>query len=154
MTQTIDIPQRPPLELEHLVLDQNGTLSDRGVVIYGVSDRLGRLKQRLTVHILSADTFGTLDELTEELQVEGHRVQTGEDKRAFVSNLGGGRCVAIGNGQNDIAMLNAVALGVVVIGPEGASAAAIAAADIVCTSILDALDLLLDPRILKATLRP
>lgn len=153
MTLTVDIPHRPPLALDHLALDQNGTLSDRGVVIHGVNERLGRLKERLTVHVLSADTFGTLDDLAVELQVEGHKIQTGEDKRAFVSSLGGNRCAAIGNGQNDVAMLSAVALGIVVIGPEGASGGAIAAADIVCTSILDALDLLLDPRLVKATLR-
>ena len=41
-----------------------------------------------------------------------------------------------------------------VIGPEGASAAALQAADVVCFSAADALDLLLEPTALSATLRP
>jgi soluble P-type ATPase len=40
-----------------------------------------------------------------------------------------------------------------VLGPEGAAAGALRAADVVCASILDALDLLLDERALAATLR-
>jgi soluble P-type ATPase len=41
-----------------------------------------------------------------------------------------------------------------VIGPEGAATATLVAADIVCRSIGDALELLLDDRALAATLRP
>ena len=40
------------------------------------------------------------------------------------------------------------------IGPEGAATATLVAADIVCRSISDALELLLDDRALAATLRP
>jgi hypothetical protein len=43
-------------------------------------------------------------------------------------------------------------MSIAVIGPEGASHAAIAA-QILCTSITDALDLLIDPRMLVATLK-
>ena len=45
------------------------------------------------------------------------------------------------------------ALGIAVIGPEGAAGAAVRVADVVCGSILDALDLLLDETALRATLR-
>jgi soluble P-type ATPase len=50
-------------------------------------------------------------------------------------------------------MLAAAALGIAVVGPEGAAGAAVRAADVVCASIVDALDLLLDERLLVATLR-
>jgi soluble P-type ATPase len=50
-------------------------------------------------------------------------------------------------------MLGHVALGIAVIGAEGASAATVARADIVCRSIVEALDLLADPRTIAATLR-
>jgi hypothetical protein len=43
---------------------------------------------------------------------------------------------------------------IAVIGPEGAAIATLAVADIVCLSIGDALELLLDDRALVATLRP
>jgi soluble P-type ATPase len=51
-------------------------------------------------------------------------------------------------------MLGEAALGIAVVGPEGAASASLAAADVVCGSILVALDLLLEPRALAATLRP
>ena len=62
--------------------------------------------------------------------------------------------VVIGNGANDALVLEAAALGIVVLGPEGASSRALRAADIVCSAVTDALDLLLDPTALAATLRP
>lgn len=69
VARTIEIPGRPTLEIEHLLLDLNGTLTDRGVLIDGVGDRLSRLDQQLDLHALSADTFGTLDELTGDLHL-------------------------------------------------------------------------------------
>jgi len=150
---TIDVPGRPLLALEHLLLDQNGTLTNRGTLIDGVSERLARLRERLELHVLTADTFGTLEVLVRELGVRGHRITSGADKRSFLQALGARSCAAIGNGNNDVAMLTAAALGIAVIGPEGASTAAVAAADVVCGSVLDALELLLDERVLVATLR-
>jgi soluble P-type ATPase len=81
-------------------------------------------------------------------------VANGVGKVRIVEGLGPERCVAIGNGANDAAMLAASALGIAVVGPEGAAAAAVHAADVVCASIVVALDLLLDTRALIATLRP
>jgi soluble P-type ATPase len=60
----------------------------------------------------------------------------------------------IGNGANDELVPHAAALSVAVIGPEGASAVALRAADVVSVSAVDALDLLLEPRALSATQRP
>ncbi len=63
------------------------------------------------------------------------------------------RVVAIGNGRNDRMMLDAAALGIAVCGAEGAAAETLEAADIVVGRIVDALDLLLHPKRLVATLR-
>jgi len=153
MPLSVDIPGRASLELEHLVLDVNGTLTDRGVVTEGVPERLARVREKLWVHLLSADTFGTLDEIAASLDAEPTRIGTGEDKLRVVAELGPDRCVAVGNGANDAAMLERAALGIAVIGPEGAAGDAVRAADVVCRSILDALDLLLDETALQATLR-
>jgi len=150
---TIEIPGRPLLEIEHLLLDLNGTLTDRGRLVDGVTDRLSRLRRRLELHALSAETFGTMDELAGRLQIAAHRISGGAEKREFLDSLGAQNCAAIGNGTNDIPMLGGAALGIAVIGPEGSSMGALAAADIVCRSILDALDLLLDERAMVATLR-
>jgi len=150
---SLEIPGRWTLVLEHLLLDVNGTLTDRGTLIDGVAERLARLGGRLQVRILSADTFRTLDAVAGELGVQAERVESGADKARVIGELGPERCAAIGNGANDAAMLEAAALGIAVVGQEGASSAAVRVADVVCPSVLDALDLLLEPRALVATLR-
>jgi soluble P-type ATPase len=151
--RTIAIPGRPSLELEHLLLDVNGTLTDRGELIDGVADKLGRLGETLEAHLLSADTFGSLADVASALGVRSTTVLDGEEKLAFVRELGPERCAAIGNGANDARMLGEAALGIAVIGGEGAATAAIQAADVVCASIGAALDLLLDELALAASLR-
>ena len=60
---------------------------------------------------------------------------------------------AIGNGANDADMLQTAAVGIAVLGAEGLAAETLLAADVVCANPLDALDLLLNPRRLIATLR-
>ena len=150
----IEIPGRPTLELAHLLLDVNGTLTDRGELIGDVEAKFHRLKKTLAIHLLSADTFGSLERVAAALGVEARIVRDGAEKAAFVRELGPRHCAAIGNGANDTAMLQEATLGIVVIGGEGAAAATVAAADVVCNSIDDALRLLLDDQALAATLRP
>jgi P-type E1-E2 ATPase len=153
MVIEISVPGREALVLEHLVLDVNGTLTHRGSVISGVVERLAKVTVRLEVHVLSADTFGTLGDVAGELGVHAQTVASGCEKARYVVALGADRCVAIGNGVNDVGMLEAAALGIAVVGPEGAAGAAVRAADVVSGSIVAALDLLLDERALVATLR-
>jgi soluble P-type ATPase len=50
-------------------------------------------------------------------------------------------------------MLKAAAIGIAVLGHEGAASEAIAAADVVVFDIVDAIDMLLNPKRLIATLR-
>jgi P-type E1-E2 ATPase len=149
----VEIPGGPTLELECLLLDVNGTVSNRGTLIPGVREHVDALRGLLELRLLSADTFGTVRTLATELGVESTIVGTGEAKLELVRTLGASRCVAVGNGSNDVAMLREAALGIAVVGPEGASIAALMASDVVCTSIVDALELLRDERALVATLR-
>ncbi len=135
------------------MLDVNGTLTDHGALIDGVAERLARVAEILEVHLLSADTFGTLGDVARTLGVEPTRSTSGVDKRHLVEELDPGSCAAVGNGANDALMLEAAALGIAVLGPEGAAGSALQAADVVCGSILFALELLLDERALLATLR-
>src|SRR5687767_8669607 len=74
-------------------------------------------------------------------------------KAAYVRQLGAGRVACIGNGRNDRLMLRVAGLGIAVVQAEGASAEALAAADLVVPTVRDALDLLLRPRRLLASLR-
>jgi P-type E1-E2 ATPase len=153
VTLLVEIPGREQIELRFLLLDVNGTLSDRGRLLDGVAVRLDSLRGSLEPRLLSADTFATLASIAEQLALPAQMAASADEKLAILRRLGAGHCVAIGNGSNDAGMLAEAALGVAVIGPEGASSAALGAADVVCRSVLDALDLLLEPRALPATLR-
>ncbi len=148
------IPGAGTMEIDHIVLDLNGTLSCRGELIEGVAPRLTPLARDLELHLVTADTLDTAGRLAAGLPVSVVTISPGSDKAELVSALGAGHTVAIGNGRNDEAMLRVAELGIAVIGPEGAAVAAVLAADVVCGSILDALDLLLDARTLASTLRP
>jgi P-type E1-E2 ATPase len=150
---TVAIPGRAELRLDHLLLDVNGTLTNRGTVLDGVAERIGELSELLEIHLVSADTFGTLDAIAGRLGVHAVRAASGDAKLVQLDQLGRAGCAVIGNGANDVLVLEAAALGIAVIGAEGASSAAIRSADVVCASVHDALDLLLDDRTLVATLR-
>jgi soluble P-type ATPase len=152
---TVDLRDGGSFELEHLVLDVNGTLADHGTLVEGVAERLGLLVDVLEIHILTADTYGTAEGLARRLPMATFTTITdGAEKAARIEALGADRVVAIGNGLNDEAMLRAARLGIAVLGMEGAATPTLLAADVVCATILDALDLLLDERAITATLRP
>ena len=153
MTVAVSIPGHGDLRLEHLILDVNGTLTNRGELLDGVEERLVRASRALDIRLVSADTFGTLDVIAERLKVGAVPAASGADKVRVLDELGREHSVVIGNGANDVPALAAAALGIAVLGPEGASGAALRLADIVCASVADALDLLLDPNALTATLR-
>jgi len=153
MTLVLEFPGQETLKLEYLLLDVNGTLTEGGALLEGVGERLGRIRGVLELHLLSADTFGTLTTVAAELSAQAVTVASGDDKLTYLVGLGAERCAAVGNGANDAAMLAASALGIAVLGPEGAAGTAVRSADVVSRSILDALDLLLDERALVATLR-
>jgi P-type E1-E2 ATPase len=149
----VPVPGGADLSLEHLVLDANGTLTDRGELIPRVGEALRHLRGELALHLLSADTFGTAEELAAQLGAAFGRVQSGAEKTRYIERLGAGSCVAVGNGRNDVPMLEAAALGIAVLGPEGTAGAAVAAADVVTRSVEEALVLLAEPKALTATLR-
>ncbi len=152
----LDIPGFGPLRLAHLVSDFTGTLSIDGKLLPGVRERLNRVAGFLHVHILTADTFGRaktelkgIDCEIHILEGENHDVQ----KADYVSKLGPETVVAFGNGNNDRGMLKAARIGVAVCLDEGCATDAIKSADILVTSATDAIDLLLNPKRMKATLR-
>ncbi len=156
----IAIPGRGRYDLQHLVLDVNGTVVAGGQLIAGVKERLVALRAAgLGIHWITADTRGRQAALDSELgwpavRIKAHAPQ-GEaaQKAEFVSALGAEHVIAIGNGANDRDMLRQAALGIAVLGPEGLALDTLLAADVVAPDILAALDLLLEPARLVATLR-
>jgi soluble P-type ATPase len=152
----IAIPGFRALRLAHLVLDYNGTLAADGELLPGVAVAITALAAEMRVHVITADTFGRaateLAGLPVDLVIAPATAQA-EAKLEFVTALGADQVVAIGNGRNDRRMLEAAALGIVLIQREGASVESLSGADVVATNILDALELLTHPQRLVATLR-
>jgi len=105
------------------------------------------------VLVVTADTFGTARQALAGLPVEVRIVRAGRDKARLVEEIGPNSVAAIGNGRNDAAMFRKVKLGIAVVGPEGCAAELLAVADIVVHDIRDALDLLIYPLRMTATLR-
>jgi P-type E1-E2 ATPase len=152
----LDIPSFGLIEIHHVVSDFTGTLSVDGRLVDGVADRVGKIAQRVTFHVLTADTFGTAAQALEGLPIVFTRLTGPEEARQkaeYVSELGPDNVVALGNGNNDHAMLALACVGVAVVEAEGASTRAVQAADLVVNSATRALDLLLEPRRLRAGLR-
>jgi len=155
----IILPGAKDLMLSHLVCDVNGTLAMDGQISAPVRERLITLAAQLQVHLVTADTYGTLPSLLNELQrvgapVQAQRVETGADKVAYVRALGAEQVVALGNGINDVGMFRLARLSIAICGAEGLAVAALQAATLMVSSPEAALDLLLHPRRLTATLRP
>lgn len=152
----LSIPGRGTLLLEHLVCDVNGTLAVDGQLVEGVAKLLGGLRDRLTIHLVTADTHGRQQQIDRQLNLVATRLQPGGEagqKAEYVRQLGAERVVAIGQGANDAEMLKAAALGICVLSSEGAATTTVQAADILAPDILSALQLISKPIRIVATLR-
>lgn len=152
----IEIPGYKTYQLQHLVLDYNGTLAVDGILLPGVSGILHELAAQLHIHVLTADTFGTARKALAAVACEVTILPPpAQDiaKQEYVVKLGAASCIAVGNGRNDALMLQTAALGIAVLQAEGTAVAALTAADIAVPTIHGALALLAHPRRLIATLR-
>ena len=152
----INIPGRGIYRFEHLALDLNGTIALDGVLIEGVQERIQNLSRLMDISIITADAVGNAQQLAEALGVKVHKIDAGNEstqKLEFVQCLGSDSTVAIGAGSNDADMLKEAGLGICVLGPEGTAAEAMKNCDVVASDINVALDLLLKPKRLQATLR-
>jgi P-type E1-E2 ATPase len=153
----IEVPRRGHLQLTHLVCDVNGTLSLDGRLLPGVPERIARLRQLLDVHLITADSFGRQALIDADLGLVAERLVPSdpedEQKAAYVRGLGAANVVAIGNGANDALMFSEAALSICVLGREGTAVIALSQADLLAPDIETALDLLLYPQRIRATLR-
>ena len=152
----ISIPGFQHLQLQHLVLDYNGTLACDGKLISGVQKVLNRLSEKLAVHVLTADTFGHARSGLEGIECTLSILPTDKQdvrKLEYVQKLDASHSVCVGNGRNDRFMISEAALGIAVIQKEGAAFETLQAANLVCDGIVNALELLENPLRLVASLR-
>jgi P-type E1-E2 ATPase len=152
----LNIPGLGTVRLLHLVCDVNGTLAVDGQLMNGLTRILTGLRDRLTLHLLTADTHGRQDQIDRQLNLKAVRVQPGNEpaqKAAYVHQLGAETVVAIGQGANDAQMLQEAVLGICVLSKEGVAVETLQAADLVVPDIYTALELLEKPVRLVASLR-
>lgn len=158
----ITIPRfAEPLRIERIVTDYTGTLSLGGKLVAGAAERLRRLMERVEVHVVTSDSFGTARAELAAIPLEPHILEAGKrhdlQKKNYAKKLGPGRIAALGNGNNDALLLRAVrdagGLAIAVDNGEGCSVQAMQNANVFVVGIVNALDLLLDSKRLVATLR-
>lgn len=153
---TIEIPNYKNMTITDIICDYNGTIAKDGVVLPGIKRLFAQLRKDYTLHVITADTFGSV-----KAQLEGYgaeiKILTSSDhtreKADFIVTLGAGQCAAMGNGNNDAEMLKSASIGIAVLGDEGCSTETLLSADIVCQNSADALALFSEPKRLIATLR-
>ncbi len=149
------------LRIERIVTDYTGTLAFDGKLIAGVAERLRRLTERVEIHVVTSDTFGTADKALAGLPLKVHRLTPGKrhdiQKRDYAKKLRPARIAAFGNGNNDALLLRAVqqagGLAVAVDNGEGCAVEAMRNASVFIVGIVNAFDLLTEPKRLIATLR-
>lgn len=152
----LEIPGFGWLRLRAAVFDFNGTLALDGQLLPGVAERIHEVADQLEVYVVTGDTHGTARQQLQALPCKIEVLPTegqARAKQAFLGRLSIDGVVAIGNGRNDLHMLQCAQLAIAVVGPEGMAAEIMLAADLVVTDIHAAFGLLLHPQRVIAGLR-
>ena len=151
----IERPGQGNLEIEFILIDFEGTLALDRRVHPKAKDKINLLSKRAKIYILTKEEKEHAEEVLKKVKAEIIYLTEGESsqkKLDMLRQLGGNRTVAIGNGADDVPMIEEAGLGICVLGKEGTFSETIKKADVVFMNILDALDFLLKPLRQKATL--
>lgn len=153
----VHIPGYKDLKIKNVVFDFNGTIAEDGAIKEETKDNIIKLsKLGLKLYVATADTHGSARSQCEGLPIDIKIFQQDDatlSKKNIIEELNKEVTVAIGNGRNDSDMLKESILSMAIIGKEGAFCGSIMEADIVVQDINHAIELLLYPKRLIATLR-
>ena len=152
----INIPGHKTLEINHVIFDFNGTIAIDGKLINGVAEQINKLSGELDFHVLTADTFGTVERELAFVHCNVVIIPSENQDQAkldYLLKLGKDKTICVGNGRNDALMLDHAVLGVALIQEEGVCIETLEAASIALKSVLDFFGLLNNPKRLVATLR-
>jgi soluble P-type ATPase len=157
---TIDIPGFGKLQINAVLSDYTGTLAFDGKLVAGVKGRLRRLAERVDIHVVTADSFGTAEGELKGLPIVCRRLKGEKEdvqKAHYATELNPRHVASFGNGNNDRLHLKLVkeagGLAIAVENGEGCAHEALRHANIFVAGAVNALDLLLEPIRLRATLR-
>ena len=143
------------MEIDFILLDFEGTLASDRQVHPKAKDKINLLSKRTQIYILTKEQKEQVEEILKKVKAEIIYLMEGkssQQKLDLLRQLGASRTVAIGNGVDDVPMIEEAGLGISVMGKEGTFSEAMKKADVVFMNILDALDFLLKPLRQKATL--
>jgi soluble P-type ATPase len=152
---SIQRPGMESLDIHFVLIDFEGTLAMDGRVHPKAKDKVNLLSKRAAITILTKSNREKVEETLTKMKVEILSVTEGDSsqqKLNILQRLGPHQTAVIGNGLDDVRIMEQAGLGMCVIGKEGSSAEAMAKADLVVTNVLDALDFLLKPLRQRATL--
>ena len=148
-------PGQANLEIEFILIDFEGTLAQDRRVHPKAKDKINLLSKRAKIYILTKEEKNLVEEALKRVKAEIVSFMEGEasqKKLDFLRQLGATRTVVIGNGADDVPMIEEAGLGICVLSKEGTFTEAMKRADLVFINILDAFDFLLKPLRQKATL--
>ena len=152
---TVQRPGQESIQIESILLDFEGTLATDRRVHPKAKDKINLLSKRTKIFILTTGEKEVVSKVLRNVKAEIIFLREGDasrDKMDLLKRLGADRTAAIGNGVDDVSVIEAAALGMAVMGKEGMAAEVSARADVFFKDILDALDFLLKPMRQKATL--
>lgn len=152
----INVPGWEEFEIKHIVSDYNGTIALDGKFVKGVADLINNLSKDIRFHVITADSFGSVEKELQGIDCEVFKIGPGEQDRIkaeYVRKLGAHNVVALGNGKNDFLMMGEAALGIGILYHEGICTEILLASKIVCSNPIDAIGYFKNPKRLIATLR-
>ncbi len=148
------IPGTGLYTIKTLVLDLNGTLCIKGKLVPGVKRRIQTLQKKgFHIVLFSGDTRGNAQKIAKNLKIDFKKAATAQEKLLEIKKLHPKTCATIGNGRIDLLQMKAARLSIATLQAEGVHTKTLQAADILVSSVNDALDLFIDEKSLIATLR-
>ena len=157
---TVKIPGFGDRHIQTLLADYDGTLCCHGEIAQSIKERLERLAEVIDIHILTADRKAKGNEYFGRLPVKVHVLSEKDQdvqKRDYLIDFKTMNVVVFGNGNNDRLLLQAVKTGgglcIAVQNGEGCAVDALINSHLLAANPAEAMDLLLNPDTLAATLR-
>jgi soluble P-type ATPase len=152
----IKIPGFGQKKIQYAVFDYNGTIARDGHLIKGVKQGMKAFSHHLEFHVITADTFGSVQKELEDVNCTVTMIPKKEQARSkleYIRQLGPDQTLCVGNGSNDRMMLKEACIGIAVLQEEGLASSSLMAADLIVKDILDVFGFLATPKRLIATLR-
>ena len=104
----MEIPNYGQLNIKHIVCDYNGTIAKDGKLLPNIKDIFKLLTKEYKIHVITADTFGTVNKELETVDVTVKILSSldhTQEKGDYIKTIGANECASIGNGNNDVKML-------------------------------------------------